>query len=180
MKTVEIEESGVLEDEEKAHFGGTYSLWERLKMGGTGSSKIVYESGIDHFDQLDRGIANELGFVSFEILKNGLILRLNRNQRLRCVGVRLSELEQIRLVAFRIELRYRRFNGYRTKIVHRGELELLEVDGTSSRFSIFTQNFESLLQYFNRKELVSKLHYSISELPPEKDYSNLLDFLGEL
>lgn len=169
MKEVEIEPGGVLKIEEKEYFGGTYSLLEKIRMNGVGSPKIIYESGIPVFDDFVRDVEGELSFVSFELLKNGLILRLNRKLELRCAGTRLSDIEAIRLVAFRIEVSKVVRRNSPGKIVHRGILEIFEQDNEVSTFNIFTQNFQSLLKFFQKKPFEGKLAYSISDKEPEKD-----------
>lgn len=91
MHPLETESTGNLTPAELARFGGTYTFREKLQLGGTGSSKIIYQEGIPTFDELRRGIQNEVAYANFEWLKNGLILRLNINQRLSCVGLTLEE-----------------------------------------------------------------------------------------
>ncbi len=159
------------------YFGGAYSFWEKLTHRGIGSAKVLYEQGIPEFDQLDREVSNELRFVSFELLKNGLLLRLNQNQRIACVGTRLSELERIQLEAFRIELKQRRLGRLETKIVHRAEVSFHGKWGDSVQFSIMSSQFPSLLAFFQRPQLEQKLAYSVSTNPPEKDYGYLIELL---
>lgn len=152
MKEVEIELSGQLVLSEKRYFGGRFSFFESLRIGGTGSPKIVYDKGITAFDEMDDGIANEMSFVSFELLKNGLIIRLNRTQKLCCVGAKLNEIEKIKLTRFKVD-DTAEGSGYR------GLLEIQEYNGSNSSFSIFTQNFNSLLQFLKKQPLVAKLEY---------------------
>ena len=152
MKEVEIETSGILTPEEIDYFGGTYSFWERIRLQGVGSPKIIYEKGIPAFDAFVRDVEGELSFVSFELLRNGLILRLNVKLELRCVGTRLTEIDKIKLIAFRNE------GG---KDYH-GELEIILLNGSSCTFEVFTQNFSSLLQFFRKQPFVGKLAYSIN------------------
>ena len=95
MKLIKTQPGGVLSLGEKIYFGGPYSFWEKLKMKGIGSPKMVYDSGIEEFDEEDTGVGGEVSFVSMEVLKNGLIIRLNRNNRHRSVGIRLTDIEKI-------------------------------------------------------------------------------------
>lgn len=169
--------SGELSKSEKAFFGGTYGFWAQLRQGGVGSAKLIYESGIPAFDALDRGVENEVAFVTFELLRNGLVLRLNRNQRLRCVGIRLSELKYIDLVGYPIEIHYQRLGAPASRVVHQGELELTGWNGLRSRFSVITQNFEQVLLYFRRRELADKFRHRVSPDAPGKDYGYLVDTL---
>jgi hypothetical protein len=177
MIKVETEASSQLTPESLEYFGGKYTLWERLKMGGSGSPKINYVSGIEEFDRLKRDIAGDAPFVSFELFKNGLILRLNNNQRFGCVGMRLNELKSLNLVAYRIEIKQRRAGKEKTKIVHRGELEIVEIN-ERLKFSVIVSEFDGLRQFFQKEELADKFHFSVSTNPPEKDHGHLLDIIG--
>lgn len=180
MKTIETELSGILEEEEKEYFGGTYSFWERIKLKGIGSPKIVYHAGIPEFDALNEYVENENSFVSFEVMKNGLILRLNRTQRLRCVGTRLTDLESIHLTAYKIELRRAKLLNSPSRIVHMGVLEIIELDGTHCSFRIFTQSFDDLLKFFNKPPFAGKFTFQVSENPTQEDKTELAAFLAEL
>ena len=171
------EESGVLEIEDKAYFGGTYSFLEKLRMSGTGSPKILYGSGVPAFDEMDNGLESEVSFVSFELLRDGLIARLNRNQRYSCAGVRLSDIQQISFTAYQVESRGLNRS---TRISLRGDLEILEWDQTRSRFSVFPQNFPSFLKFLKKKELAHVLTYMVSDNPPEKDYISIEDFFNRV
>lgn len=175
MRKIKINNSGELLPSEKAFFGGAYSLWEKLKRKGVGSAKIIYDKGITEFDQLGRNIEGEISFVSFEILKNGLILRLNRNQRIECVGLQLNQISAIDLVGYRIDIKDRYDNVIKT--VHRGELEIKELNGDTANFAIIAREFKTLIEFFRREEFADKFNFSISTNPPEyDDYKKSLPF----
>lgn len=180
MKVVKLQADGQLLKRDLAFFGGAYSFLEKIRRRGVGSSKVIYEKGIPAFDEVDRGLVNELGFVNFELLKDGLLLRLNQNQRTSCVGIRLSELTNIDLVAFRIELRQKEMGRWQTKIIHRGELAIWKEEERVGEFSILSAHFKSLLAFFKEEAFKDKFSYSVSTAPPEKDYSHLLENLGGL
>ncbi len=179
LKIVEIELSGILEEEEKEYFGGTYSFWERIKLKGVGSPKIVYHAGIPTFDALNDYVENDNSFVSFELMKNGLILRLNRIQRLRCVGTRLTDIEAIKLTGYKIKLKHTKWHENANKVVHMGILEILEVDGTRCSFRIFTQSFDDLLKFFKKAPFAGKFTFQLSENPTEEEEKELATFLAE-
>ena len=180
MKVVKIQADGQLLKKDLSYFGGAYTFWEKIRRRGVGSSKIIYESGIPDFDNIDRGLAGELGFVNFELLKDGLILRLNQNQRIACVGIRLSELTRIDLVAFRIELRQKKLGRWQSKIIHRGILSIWLDEEKVGEFSILSSQFTKLLTFFQQEAFAGKFFYSVSTAPPEKDYGHLLDSLDGL
>lgn len=165
MRILEIIENGVLSIEDTEYFGGRFSLWENLKRGGVGSPKIIYQSGIEEFDKIKRNVEGEIGFVNFELMKNGLILRLNINQRMRCVGLRLDEIEAINLVAYRIAVTG--IGKNKSKNIFRGELELLD-SGNSMKFLVHERDFKGLKNFFQKDELADKFNFMISENLPGK------------
>jgi hypothetical protein len=176
LKPLQLKRSGNLEADDIRYLGGKYSLLERIKKGGIGSTKVLYESGIQAFDALDNGVANESSFVNFELMRNGLVFRLNRTQRLRCLGIRLSDIEAIHLIAYRIEIKVR---GAK-KIVHRGELEIVDREGESSSFRVVARNFKGILKFFGKEEFAGKFFYTLSDNPPEKDLGSLTGLLDGL
>jgi len=83
-------------EKDKSHFGGKYGFIQRIKLGGIGSPKVIYKSGIPHFDELKNQIAeSEIPFVNFELMKNGLLIRLNHNLKTRYVGIQLLEYKGV-------------------------------------------------------------------------------------
>lgn len=168
MRLLETDSNGTLTPAELAYFGGAYTLREKLQLGGTGSSKIIYQEGIPIFDEFRRGIENEVAYVNLEWLKNGLILRLNINQRLSCVGLTLVEIESINLLAYRVKIRRMHFGILVNKIVHRGELEIVDSSGLKARFLITPPFFEGMLHFFSRQELEGRFRYAVSLMPVEK------------
>lgn len=168
MHPLETDSTGNLTPTELTRFGGTYTFREKLQLGGTGSSKIIYQEGIPIFDELRRGIQNEVAYANFEWLKNGLILRLNINQRLSCVGLTLEEIERINLLAYRIKIRRMHWGVLRYKIVHRGELEIVGKNGLIANFLITPPFFEGILRFFLREDIAEKFGYAVSLIPVEE------------
>lgn len=173
MRIVKTNQAGELTRGDAKAFGGTYSFWEKLKYKGSGSPRIIYEKGLEVFDAMDRGISGEISFVSFEILKNGLLLRLNQNQRSLCLGVKMTEIEEISLTGFRIEVREKKLGNLTVRIVHRGELTIREKEGPLTTFSVVVRDFEEIRSFFDKPVFTSKFNFSISLALPEKDYSYL-------
>lgn len=172
MRLIQTNINGELTAKDIKYFGGQYSFWDKVRKRGIGSAKIIYDSGIEEFDKLKRNITGEIGFVNFELLKNGLILRLNITQRFSCIGIKLDEIKEINLIAYRIRIEVKRNGVFETKIVHRGILEIITLN-EGLRFSIVVREFESIVNYFKRDEFLAKFYFSVSTNPPEKDYNFL-------
>ena len=169
LKAVKTDSSGALQKVEQQYFGGTYSLWEVIRKQGIGSPKIIYASGIETFDYVEQGAANEVAFVNFELLRNGLILRLNRRQMIRCAGIRLSDLLMVNLEARPIKVSARRYGWPTTKIVHGGTLHLVSTAAEVCSFTVLVRDFPQLLSFFEKAEFAGKFEYSVSMDPPEED-----------
>ena len=179
MKELKLNRKGELDRQEIRNLGVRYSFLEKIKKKGVGSPKVIYKNGISEFDKVSRNLESEIAFVNFELLKNGLLCHLNQNQRNSCVGIKLSDLLSIKLIGYRIKIRMKRFGRTTTKIVHRGELELIEIGGESN-YSIIVMEFESLVAFFSKEEFKGKFNYSISINPPEKDNGHLMGIFDAL
>ena len=181
MRTVRTNQSGQLLSSEVQDFGGAFSLFKKLKYKGVGSPRVTYYRGIEAFDAIGRGIEGEISFVSFELLKNGLLLRFNQNQRTACLGVKLSDIRAINLTAFRIKLVVKKkFQATDTKIVHRGVLEICEKEGSKTSFNVIAREFTDIKSFFEKPVFTEQFNYELSDAEPEKDYSHFLNFLGKI
>lgn len=96
MKIINLNNKGQLRAKDVAYFGGKYSFFERIKIKGIGSPKVIYKNGIEHFDDVTQ-LDSELSFANFELMKDGLLVRLRRNLQLRYVGFQLHEILKITL-----------------------------------------------------------------------------------
>lgn len=176
MKLLNIQNDRIMPSDIN-EFGGNFSFMEKLLLKGIGSPKTIYAGGVKHFDKLNANLANEVAFVNFELLKNGLLLHYNNNQRFAAIAIKISELKSVNLVAYRIAINQRKFGSSQIKFVHRGELEIIDKSG-SIRFSVLTKNFKGILNFFSKKPFNNSFHYSVSVNPPEKDYSHLLEIVN--
>ncbi len=172
-----LDKNGDLTRQDKACFGGEYIFFEKVKRSGIGSGKVIYKSGIPEFDAIARGVENELGFVNFELLKNGLIIRLNQNQRIKCVGIKITDVRAINLTASRIEIEYKQHVRMVKKIVYRGELEIIDEQDYKTGFEVFARDYEDVRRFFQKIEFEDKFRHSMSLNPPEKDRGHLLDLM---
>jgi hypothetical protein len=97
LKKIILNNKGQLVNQDKMYFGGKYSLLERIRMGGIGSAKVIYKSGVPYFDEI-AFVENEITFANFEILKNGLLIRVYRNLKFRYIGFQLHEILKIKIL----------------------------------------------------------------------------------
>ena len=174
MRIVNSNISGNININEIEYFGGNYTFWEKLKMKGVGSNRLVYLDGIEQLDLLRRNVEVELVFVNFEILKNGLILRANCNQRIMNVGVRISDLLEVKLVGYKMNFGTHQFGD-----VHRGVLYIKEFGKEEkTRFQIVTREYNGIVSFFSGSQLAPIFNHSIHIDNSEKDYSHLLNLIN--
>ena len=87
--------TGFIEPEILAKYG-PFSFWERIKIGGTGSKRVYYKSGIDYFDKAVEN-TTDLPIVNFEMLKNAIFIRLSVHNKSYTLALTHRELEKIEL-----------------------------------------------------------------------------------
>jgi len=142
MKKIILNNKGQLILRDKDYFGGKYSFIERLKMNGIGSIKVFYQSGIPYFDEVE-SIENETSFVNFELMKNGFLIRLNRNQQLRYIGFQLHEILNIKLEKDHPE----------------SVLKISTLNDDLLLFKIPTRDIDSLAAFFKKVIFKEKFEY---------------------
>ena len=165
--------------------GGAYPLPARLLRGGTGSPRLVYRSGVPHFDASRRAEREDTAFVSIEELRGGMVLRQNINQRVTCVGALNRQIESVRLLAHRMLIRTHKRFGSPTRLVHFGELSIVTREGGRIEILVLVPVFSVTLQYFRRSGWKERFRHEVSDRPIVTDegdyvldYRSLLRFLG--
>lgn len=118
-------------------YGGEYSIWEKIKMGGVGSPKVKYISGLEEFDRIHYTNDMERSFSNFGLFKNGFMIRINKKQQLGIAIEFLSELKFIRLEGNRGIVQFK--------------------DQTPFRFEFADTASKEVLGFFQKKELVNYL-----------------------
>lgn len=176
MKKLNLNNKNELFSNDLEYYGGKYSFTESLKISGTGATKLIYKNGISEIENSITSKGNDFIFINLELLKNGLLLRTNLNHNIKCFGLRLDEIEDLNLTAFKVQIRVRKFGVYVTKIVHRGELEIKD-SNSSIKLLILVKDFKSFIKYLNKPKLKEKLKYVVSNNEPEKDESYIMEII---
>lgn len=160
MRIVRTLSSGELTRSEKYHFGGSYSFFEKLFNGGVGSNKLIYEEGIHEIDYLKRNIEGEIVFVNFELLPNGLIIRANCNQRKVVLGVKISDIKSIVLMAKRLTDETVLTEYKNLQIEFEGEISIHQLfTDKISKFLVTGSEFKDLVKFFQARQLDGRLKY---------------------
>jgi len=73
---------------------GPIGWWENIKMGGVGSCKVYYESGIEYFDEII-STKTDLPMVNFEIMHFALLAKLSIERECYTVAIPKSNIYKI-------------------------------------------------------------------------------------
>ncbi len=172
MIVLKTNKDGIL-DIEFSKLGGQFPLKEKIKLGGVGSTKIIYDKGVAEFDLLRNNLVCEPLYANFELLRNGVVVRCYLNNRLKAVGVRYVDISTIHLLGYRIKIKTKGWGRIVYKTVHRGELLLALNSSGTIELSVPTVSYKSVKKSFERDAFSNFYTYSISLDPIEKDYSGL-------
>ena len=142
MQVIEIEANGNAPWEVLRKYGGKYRFFEKIKMGGVGSSKIVYQSGFSEIDALMNDVGSDLCYINFEYLKKGILGRVNKGQKLIGVIMHFDEIEKIHLSINLIE----KSNKQATI----GLLEIFSFSGEVLVCGVSAQGFGGIEKFFRK------------------------------
>ena len=151
MQVVEIEASGSAPWEELRKYGGKFRFFEKIKMGGVGSPKIVYHSGLKEFDELMNDVGSDLCYINFEFLKKGLLGRVNKGQKLIGVMMHFDEIEKIKLSKNTIE--------ESNELANIGLLKISSYSGEILVCEVTAQGFGGIEKFFSKRFLKDKFEY---------------------
>ena len=148
MQVIAIEANGNAPWEILRKYGGKFSFFEKIKMGGVGSPKIVYQSGFKEIDELKEDVGSDLCYINFEFLKKGLLGRINKGQKLIGIIMHFDEIEKIVLSQNPLEE-----SNEKATI---GLLEIFSYSGEVLVCGVTAQGFRGIEQFFNTYFLKDK------------------------
>ena len=136
--------------------GGDYSNFDKLRMAGTSSARIIYISGIVVIDADDRGIEGEISFCSLQILIDSLVLRFNTNQRISNYGIKNKNISELHFIKSKTNESKNEFDE-----IIGGTLAILLQDNSSIFFKIPFRKFDKTFKLFTKGKLVTRVNYSL-------------------
>jgi hypothetical protein len=162
MQVCELEPQGSAPWELLRKYGGQFGLIEKIKMGGVGSPRIKYISGLSKVDKfVEETAGSDIPHLNFELLKNGLLARINKTQYLKGVLIAYDEITSINL-------------SISEKLLNQGnifeELEktniksaLLVIESLHSEIltcEVSTQAYINLKKYFQKNKILQNKFFS--------------------
>lgn len=156
MKVCELEPDGSPPWELLRKYGGKFRFFEKIKMGGVGSPKIVYQSGSPEIDTfIEETAGSDIPYVNFEYLRNGLLARVNKTQYLRGIFLNFEEIEWIELTSKIKELTKKDGSMItRKQQIDLGKTRLeIKIDsGEHLVFQVLVQSYDGLDRFFKKNK----------------------------
>lgn len=163
MEFIPLELSGALTDEVREKYGGGFTFWENLKMGGTGSHKLLFLTGPQEIHDFDNSSVETLQ-VSFQYLKQAFLLRFNVARKISGWIVRYDEVDKIEL--YRIVVP-NEDDPEKQEIQYRCRLQLINTANLTLR--LHKSDRKHFYRYFSKGPLQDRLaigDYFFPATPP--------------
>ena len=165
MRVIDLSEDGQLLQRDISYLGGSFNWFEMLKLRGIGSSKFIYDSGIEGFDQL-KEIATASDYVSLELLKEGLVIRFKKQNDFKACLLRYDAVKEISVVSQKVKVRYRG----RERIVHQADVEV-QLATTEFRLKLHPAYYDAGIEFLKKQPLNKCCRFIL--LPEVLDESTL-------
>ncbi len=139
-------------------YGGKFGFFEKIKMGGVGSPKIKYISGLEGVDQFVEDTAgSDIPYVNFEYLKNGVLARVNKTQYLKGVMIAFDEITNIHLTIAKEMLDTGNFLSEMEKVnLESAKLKITSLHGEVLTCEVSIQAYVGLEKYFQKHHLLKE------------------------
>lgn len=164
MQVCELEPQGSAPWELLRKYGGKFGLFEKIKMGGVGSPKVKYISGLPEVDQfIEETAGSDIPHLNFEYLKNGLLARVNKTQYLKGVLIAFDEIKSIDLSISEKLLTHGNILEELKKVnIKSAELIIKSLEGEKLTCEVSTQAYIKIKKYFQRNKILqNKFHSEI-------------------
>jgi hypothetical protein len=173
---IEIPPSRSISDFEQK-VGGPFSLYEKIKLGGTGSAKVIHLKGLNGIPNLESE-EQDFNYTSFELFSKGLIIRTAEHQKTKSFLVLESEVKSIRLIRRRMKVKNRRLlTKSHHYIVNDAKIELKLNDELILTFYVPTTFFKPIDRFFRKLWLNDKTEFEVLSKEPIQDQSHWLTLL---
>lgn len=147
-----------------AEIGSAYDVKESIRLGGTGSPKMVYVGGIEFFGQSEK-LGATMNRFNFELYPNGLIGHYNKSNRVLGCVIKRTEIESISFISRRI-LMPRKLRA--DKLVHDAKVILKLTNGESIQIYTPIKLHKQAKNFFTKDWLEKATDFSEDPAKPIK------------
>lgn len=104
MKQLVLTSNGQIPPNIRSSFGGSFSFFEKIKMGGVGSPQIIFQgSDAQCFDL--QFYEDKLIYANIELLRSGFVIRLWQGLIFRGIVFGSDEPTKVELISYRIQVK---------------------------------------------------------------------------
>lgn len=166
MHTITLDSSAQLPEKYAQYVGKTFPFFDRLKMGGTGSIRMIYLKGLNTFDEMT-DLSTSLQYVSMELRQQGFVIRYSKKNIYKACLVKYNELENISIVSQKIRIYYKG----RPKIIHEAVIvfKLKDISFCLGLLPIF---YKAGIAFFRKQPLRKHCHFEMKEYIKELQNDN--------
>ncbi|AHM59333.1 hypothetical protein D770_05330 [Flammeovirgaceae bacterium 311] len=165
VQVINLSHDGQLKQSQIDYLGGNFGWLAVLRMGGVGSSKFIYESGIEGFDQL-KELTTASNYINLELLKKGLAIRFKKQNSFKACLLRYDGIKVISVVSQKILVYYRG----RPKIVHQADIDIVLNTGII-KVKLHPTYYEAGMDFLKKNILKGRCKFIL--LPDIIDEQNL-------
>ena len=165
MQIINLSHDGQLKQREIDYLGGNFGWLAVLRMGGIGSSKFIYESGIEGFDQL-KELTTASNYINLELLKEGLAIRFKKQNSFKACLLLYDAIKEILVVSQKILVYYRG----QPKIVHQADIDIVLTTGVI-KLKLHPTYYEAGMDFLKKNIIKGRCKFIL--LPDVIDEQNL-------
>lgn len=147
MKVLNLSQDGQLKARDIQCLGGNYNWLEVIRLGGVGSSKFIYVSGIEGFDSI-KALSTASDYVSLELLKGGLAIRFKKQNDYKACTFLYEDVDEISVTSQRVRLRFRG----REKIVHQADVDV-QLGSAEFKLKLSPTYYKAGIGFLNKRPI---------------------------
>ena len=158
MKIVDLDHDGRLRSKWIEYIGGEYNFIEKIRQNGVGSPRMIYRKGIERFDAVSE-CSNDTNYINIEQFKNGIAIRLKKEDLFICAVVPKDKIEQIVFETFKIKVYYKG-----QEVIKKAARIYLDVEAHRVDFLLSAAFYKSGRAFFSKHFFCNKVEFSESAL----------------
>lgn len=147
MQVVDLSHDGKLNPKDIQSLGGSFNWLEIIRMRGVGSSKFIYHSGVNGFDEMKR-ISAASNYVTLELFKRGIAVRFQKQDRYRASIFQYAEIKEILVTSHEMRICYKG----QEKIVYQAEIDV-HLDFAEFKLRLFPPYYRTGIKFLKKKIL---------------------------
>lgn len=150
--------------------GKGYSVIEKIRLGGTGSTKIIYINGFDFLEDLEYK-GNSITYINFELFPKGLVMRANKNSSHLEGIIKKDDIQQIKSSSRKIKIKVNKFHY---KIVLDAAIEIELINNQTIKLYCPAISHKSFHSFLKKDWLATKITSTVKADDPILDKGSII------